>query len=252
MLRTRSGVPLPFSTCLGLLVGAGAFAGALSFTPATALAQGQALPPVKVNLPPPPNFDAATAPVQYPTGEYSVYGLRKSMSKIMDKDVQVKGYLLYLYECPPEIRKCNDEADAKKKKERRKAAPAPGGLPAKGQEPPPEGGCRPCEQPHFFISDQPNGKVERAILVADYPIKDWKTGRPKALAVKQGEQYVVTGTFAINSITGFAASNGLIVHKRTADATGKVVAEGNAVLPPEAQTIQLEGKPAEALNVGKK
>jgi hypothetical protein len=224
----------------------------LVFAPAAALAQGQALPPIKVNLPPTPNFDAATAPVQLPTGEYSVYGLRKTMTKILDKDVQVKGYLLYLYECPAEIRKCNEEQDAKKKKERRKAAAAPGGLPAKTETPPAEGGCRPCEQPHFFISDQPNGKIERAILVADYPIKDWKSGKPKPLAVKQGEQYVVTGTFAINSITGFAASNGLIVHKRTVDAAGKVVAEGNAVLPPEAQTIQLEGKPAEPLFPAKK
>jgi hypothetical protein len=221
----------------------------LAFAPALALAQGQALPPVKVNLPPPPNFDAATAPVQYPTGEYSVYGLRKSMTKVLDKDVQVKGYLLYLYECPPETRKCNEEQDAKRKKERRKAA-AKGAPPAPATPEP--GGCRPCEQPHFFISDAPNAKIERSLLVADYPVKDWKSGRPKALQVKQGDQYVVTGTFAINSITGFAASNGLLVHKRTADAQGKVVAEGNAVLPPEAQTIQLEGKPAEPLLKAKK
>jgi hypothetical protein len=233
MLRTRFGVSLGLSLSLGLGL------------PALALAQGQALPPVKVNLPPPPNFDAATAPVQYPTGEYSVYGLRKTMSKVLDKDVRVKGYLLYLYECPPEIRKCNEEQDAKQKKEKRKAAAK--GAPPATEAPPAQGGCRPCEQPHFFISDAPNGKIERALLVADYPVKDWKTKKPKPIAVKQGEQYVVTGTFAINSITGFAASNGLIVHKRTEDAQGKVVAEGNAVLPPEAQTIQLEGKPAEQL-----
>ena len=57
-----------------------------------------------------------------------MYGLRKQMSKYLDKDVRVKGYLLYLYECPPEMRKCNDEADAKAKKEKRKAAK--GALPA--------------------------------------------------------------------------------------------------------------------------
>jgi hypothetical protein len=238
MLRNGSRLSL-LSTAGGLPL-----ALALTLVPALALAQGQALPPIKVNLPPTPNFDAATGPVQHPTGELSVYGVRKQMSKYMDKDVRVKGYLLYLYECPPEIRKCNEEQDAKAKKERRKGA-AKGAPPA--VEAPPAGGCRPCEQPHFFISDQPNGKLERALLVADYPIKDWKTGRPKPLAAKQGEQYVVTGTFAINSITGFAASNGLLVHKRTEDAAGKVVAEGNAVLPPEAQTIQLEGKPVEKL-----
>jgi len=78
--------------------------------------------------------------------------------------------------------------------------------------------------------------------VADYPIKDWDTGDLKPLTVKPGEQVVVTGTFSINSITGFAASNGLIIHKKLEDMQGKVLAEGNAVLPPEAQTIQLEGQ----------
>src|SRR5438552_970276 len=80
---------------------------------------------------------------------------------------------------------------------------------------------------------------------AAYPVKDSKTGKAKPLAAKAGDQYIVTGTFAINSITGFAASNGLIIHKKMEDLQGKVVAEGNAVLPPEAQTIQLEGKPPE-------
>ena len=53
-------------------------------------------------------------------------------------------------------------------------------------------------------------------------------------------------------VPGFAASNGLLIHKRFEDAQGKVLAEGNAVLPPEAQTIQLEGKPAEPLLPAKK
>jgi len=53
--------------------------------------------------------------------------------------------------------------------------------------------------------------------------------------------------FAINSIGGFAASDGLIIHKKFQDAAGKVIAEGNAVLPPDAQDIKLEGKPVEAV-----
>jgi hypothetical protein len=196
---------------------------------------------VKVNLPPPPNFDAATAPVQHPSGELSVYGLRKGMSKYLDKDVRVKGYLLELYECPEELRKCNEAASAKAKRGKKEAPAAENAKP-----------CRPCDQPHFFIADSPTTKKERALLVADYPIKDWDSGKPKPLVAKAGDQFVVTGTFAINSITGFAASNGLLIHKRTEDAQGKVLAEGNAVLPPEAQTIQLPGKSPEALNVGKK
>ena len=110
-----------------------------------------------------------------------------------------------------------------------------------------QGGCRPCDQPHFFLGDTPTTKLDHGLLVADYPIKDWNTGKPKPLVAKAGEQYVVTGMFAINSIGGFAASDGLIIHKKFQDSTGKVIAEGNAVLPPDAQDIKLEGKPVEAV-----
>jgi hypothetical protein len=224
MVRLGFGTSLFVTLALGLL------------SPSMVSAQGQAVAPIKVNLPPPPNFDVATAPVQYPSGEMSVYGLRKQMSKYLDKDVKVKAYLLEIYECPAEIRKCNEEAAAKAKREKRAGkTPAPPPADAKA--------CRPCDQPHFFIGDTPDTKLERGLLVADYPVKDWKTNKPKPLVAKAKEQYIVTGTFAINSITGFAASNGLIIHKKLEDMQGKVLAEGNAVLPPEAQTIQLEGKP---------
>jgi hypothetical protein len=207
-----------------------------------ALAQGQELAPIKVDLPPQPNFNVTNAPETYPSGELSVYGLRKHTNQYLDKDVQVKAFLLEIYECPAELRKCNDDLAAKSKK----AAKATKRL-KKGAEPPAEpaksaGACRPCDQPHFFMSDTLGGKKERALLVADYPVKDWKTGKPKALTAKTGEQYVVTGTFAINSIGGFASSDGLIIHKKLVDAKGVVVTEGNAVLPPEAQDIKLQGK----------
>jgi hypothetical protein len=173
------------------------------------------------------------------------------MSKYLDKDVQVKAYLLQIYECPPELRKCNDELAAKSKKEKRKEAKsggksgAPPKAPAQAAAEQIKGGCRPCDQPHFFVGDSPTTKIDHALLVADYPIKDWTTGKPKALVAKAGEQYIVTGTFAINSIGGFAASDGLIIHKKFQDAQGKVIAEGNAILPPDAQEIKLEGKAAE-------
>lgn len=215
----------------------------------TALAQGQALPPIKVNLPPSPSFDIATAPVQYPTGELSIYGLRKSLAKHLDKDVKIKAHLLEIYECPAEIRQCNEAAAANAKRDRKKKPPARPDAPPQTQLVD-KGGCRPCDQPHFFLADTLQTRKERALLVADYPTKDWKTGKPKPIAAKAGEQYVVTGTFAINSMTGFAASNGLLIHKRMQDLQGEVLAEGNAVLPPEAQVIQLEGQPPQPLSLG--
>jgi hypothetical protein len=215
-----------------------------------AYGQGTALPPIKVDLPPPPNFNIQNAPEKYPSGEMSIYGIRKHMSQYLDKDVQVKAYLLQIYECPAEQRKCNDDLAAKAKKEKQKelkalkgkkdAPPAPAAAPA-----PMAGGCRPCDQPHFFLGDTPTTKIDHALLVADYPLKDWNTGKPKPLVAKAGDQYVVTGTFAINSIGGFAASDGLIIHKKFVDASGKVISEGNAVLPPDAQDIKLEGRPVE-------
>jgi hypothetical protein len=217
--------------------------------------QGQAMPPIKVDLPPPPNFNIQNAPEKYPSGEMSIYGLRKKMSAYLDKDVQVKAYLLQIYECPAEQRKCNDDLAIKSKKEKKKelsalkkgketaAAPAKGGAePAKMV-----GGCRPCDQPHFFLGDTATTKIDHGLLVADYPLKDWNTGKPKPLVAKAGEQYVVTGMFAINSIGGFAASDGLLIHKKFVDSAGKVILEGNAVLPPDAQDIKLEGKPVEAV-----
>jgi hypothetical protein len=226
----------------------------MPFASSPARAQGNALPPIKVDLPPPPNFNVQNAPEKYPTGEMSIYGVRKHMSQYLDKDVQIKAYLLNIYECPAEQRKCNDDLAAKAKKEKVKemkgaksgAAPAKGAAaappaPAAGMA----GGCRPCDQPHFFLGDTPTTKLDHGLLVADYPIKDWNTGKPKVLVAKAGDQFIVTGTFAINSIGGFAASDGLIIHKKLVDASGKVIAEGNAVLPPDAQDIKLEGKQPE-------
>jgi hypothetical protein len=209
-----------------------------------AFAQGQEVAPIKVNLPPSPSFAASNIPTQYPSGELSVLGLRKMKDKYMDKDVRVKAYLTEIYECPPELRKCNDELNEKTKKEKKKALKKGGDALVQDVQAD-RGGCRPCDQPHFFMGDTPTTKQARALLIADYPVKDWETGDPKPLEAKVGEQYVVTGTFSINSMTGFAASNGLIIHKKFEDLSGKVLADGNAVLPPEAQTIRLEGQAPE-------
>jgi hypothetical protein len=220
--------------------------------------QGQELPPIKVDLPPQPNFNVNNAPENYPTGELSVYGLRKKMNQYLEKDVQVKAYLTEIYECPPDQRKCNDELQAKNKKDKKKQAKEAAKAAKKGAPPAVEptakaapGACRPCDQPHFFMSDTMGGKKERALLVADYPTKDWNTGKPKPLAAKAGEQYTIIGMYSINSIGGFAASDGLIIHKKLVDSKGATVAEGNAVLPPDAQDIKLEGKPVEKVGAAR-
>jgi hypothetical protein len=146
--------------------------------------EGQALPPIKVDLPPPPSFAASDIPEKNPDGTWTVRGLRKHKAEQLTKDVKVKAYLLEVYQCP----KC-----------------------PKGQT------CKLCDQPHFFLGDKPDTKKEKALMVVDYlGPKD----KPPILTV--GKQYDVGGTFNINSPTGFGASDGLLVFDTLTDDKGKV------------------------------
>jgi hypothetical protein len=146
--------------------------------------EGQALPPIKVDLPPPPSFAASDIPEKNPDGTWTVRGLRKHKAEQLSKDVKVKAYLLEVYQCP----KC-----------------------PKGQT------CKLCDQPHFFLGDKPDTKKEKALMVVDYlGPKD----KPPVLTV--GKQYDVGGTFNINSPTGFGASDGLLVFDTMTDDKGKV------------------------------
>ena len=106
-----------------------------SLVPVKAFAQGQEVAPIKVNLPPSPSFAASNIPTQYPSGELSVIGLRKMKDKYMDKDVRVKAYLVEIYECPAELRKCNDELNEKTKKEKKKGETTTTGTTTTGTTP---------------------------------------------------------------------------------------------------------------------
>ena len=109
----------------------------------------------------------------------TVFGLRKQLDKYLGKDTTVKAFLLELYQCPP--------------------------CPKKQV-------CKACDQPHFFLSDKPDGKREKALMVVDYLAPKQK---PPFLTV--GKQYEVQGTFQRNSPTGFASSDGLLLFTRMLD-----------------------------------
>ena len=138
-----------------------------------------ALSGVKVDLPPPPSFSDLDQPQQTPDGKMTVFGLRKQLDKYLGKDTTVKAFLLELYQCPP--------------------------CPKKQV-------CKACDQPHFFLSDKPDGKREKALMVVDYLAPKQK---PPFLTV--GKQYEVQGTFQRNSPTGFASSDGLLLFTRMLD-----------------------------------
>jgi len=141
-----------------------------------------ALPPIKVDLPPQPSFTPPDIPLKTPEGDFSIYGLRKDKKNQLGKDVKVKAYLLEIYQCP---------------------------VCPKGQT------CKACDQPHFFMGDKPDTKKEKALMVVDYLMPKQK---PPVLTV--GKQYEVAGQFAISSPTGFGASDGLLVFTEMTDDKG--------------------------------
>ncbi len=156
-------------------------------TPAASLLGGgepaTQLPGIKIELPPPPSFAEPNIPLQYEDGSMSIYGMRKHMNKYLGQPVKVKAYLLEMYQCPV--------------------------CPKKQT-------CKPCDQPNFVVTDEPNGKKEKALLVADFRAQ--KAKDPK---MTLGKQYVFEGSFAANSPTGFAASDGLLVFSKMIDDSGK-------------------------------
>src|SRR3954468_11846946 len=76
--------------------------------------EATSLPPIKVDLPPPPSFAASDIPEKYPDGVNTIRGLRRNKMKFCDlqagqkptdacqlnKEVKVRGYLLEVYQCP--------------------------------------------------------------------------------------------------------------------------------------------------------
>jgi hypothetical protein len=169
--------------------------------------EATALPPIKVDLPPPPSFAEENQPREYPDGTVSVFGLRKTMDKYLSKDVKVKAYLLEIYQCP---------------------------VCPKGQT------CKLCDQPHFFVSDQPNGKKEKSLMVVDYLMPKQK---PPFMTI--GKQYTIQGTFARNSPTGFGDSNGLLQFTRMTDDKNVEFVSPAAAL--EAQALKGEAEEAAKL-----
>jgi hypothetical protein len=135
------------------------------------------VPPLKLELPPPPLFDRPRVPQVYPDQTLSVYGIRKRMEEHLGKEVRVKAFVVEVYQCPT----CK-----------------------RGRK------CPPCDLPHFWIGDKRDTR-EEALLVADLPYDD--RGKYKDLRLEPGQTIIVDGTFTKQSNTGFASSEGLLVYK---------------------------------------
>lgn len=157
-------------------------------------AEGEQLPEIVPDLPEVPTLPPPPFPTTYDDDSYSVYGLRSRVSKVLDSELSVTGYIVDVYEPP---------ACKKRKKEE----------------------CPKVAQPHMFIADTAD-QADRAeqLIVVGYADNQEQLARarrgrkattiaggvvvPKDLAV--GKKVRVKGFFTLMSSGGFNTSNGLV------------------------------------------
>ena len=143
---------------------------------------------VKVELPPPPDFDEGKVPEKADDGAWSVYGLRKSLDENVKQgeagvEIEVRGYVQDIYEPP---------------------------VCPEGEQ------CAPGKQPHVWITDKPDDKgkkrammvVNYAFTIPEYDVKRWE--KVPSVMLAKGQQYTFKGKFKRFSDSGFADARGLL------------------------------------------
>ena len=131
---------------------------------------------VKVELPPPPDFDEGKVAEKHEDGSWSVYGLRKALDENVKQgeagvEVEVKGFVQDIYEPP---------------------------VCPQGEQ------CPPGKQPHVWITDKADDKgkkrammvVNYAFTIPEYDVPRWKN--------------TFKGKFKRFSDSGFADARGLL------------------------------------------
>ena len=173
--------------------------------PATPAKDKAGQPAPQVVLPPQPSWAPSSIPEKHGDGRWSIRGVRKNEKTTLRQEVEVKGILVGVYECPPERKNC-----------------------PKGQT------CKPCEVPHFYVADTKDTPLEKSLIVCNYPVKPKPPTLPPV-----GTELVVKGIFT-EEAGGFADSRGLLDHRKTTTAEGKVISTGNAVASKEDLIMETE------------
>jgi hypothetical protein len=156
---------------------------------------------VTLALPEAPAFDI---PGPHPDGTHSVREMRLKSSKLLNTEVQIKGFVTWIYDCVAEMQGPDDSAAETRKKV--------------------EADPTMCQRPHFFLGDTPDTSGERSIWVVEIPRKlrpdevrllsrQERANQPKVPDLNIGDEVIVTGSWTQQSPSGFAKSEGLLVYK---------------------------------------
>jgi hypothetical protein len=164
----------------------------------------------RIELPAPPEFQA---PQPNPDGTHSALEMRRNSAKFMDQVVKIKGYVVFKYDCiqvlGPKVYKESPDK---------------------------------CERPHFYIADDKDASIERAVWVVEVPRaprEDEKKVLPKEELNNPelwppepkyalGDQVEVEGTWSTKSPKGFVNSDGLLIYKGMTVKVPATVEEGGA------------------------
>ncbi len=108
-------------------------------------------PLVAVNLPAiPSDLGQSAIPEKLPDGSLTIDGLLRKRLAVLDKPVQVSGFITWVYDCP---HKLDDKERARRRRKKRKKK--------KGDE---EKEVLMCERTHFAIADTMNAKEDKRML----------------------------------------------------------------------------------------
>lgn len=159
----------------------------------------------RLDVPKVPSFDLAVPGDPY----RGVHELRVMGKKLLDTEIQVKGYVIWVYDCVTALSR-------------------PGMSRAKIQKSIDDDPTQ-CERKKFYLGDKKTSPPEQGLWVVDVPrppnklererlpkeeIKNW----PKVPQYKVGDYVVVTGRFALSSPHAERNSDGLLVFKSLARA----------------------------------
>jgi hypothetical protein len=156
---------------------------------------------VKLDMPPVPAFDMPQANAD---GTHSVREMRLKGRKLIDTEVQVKGYITWIYDCAAEMRKPGmSDKDV-----------------AKAIETDPSR----CNRPHLYLGDNANTPEDQSLWVVEVD-RELREDERKGLSkddlakiapvpvYKLGDEVLVVGEWKQTSPHGFAKSDGLLVYK---------------------------------------
>jgi hypothetical protein len=158
---------------------------------------------IKLDLPAVPDFQM---PSPNPDGTHPVEEMRLRGNEYLGQTVQVKGHVIWVYDCATAIRTAEmSEKDVQ----------------ALIDEDPTR-----CTRPNFYVGSTANASTDKGVWVVENPrppredekksLPDEELAAMKAAyeampAFKVGDEVVVTGSWALRSPRGFRDSDGLLV-----------------------------------------